>query len=69
MLNFKASGAALQGTSSENTNMESCTVHKSARFNAGATCYIWELLLSYRSDNKHPYACKFTFKIMVNKTL
>ena len=52
MLNPKASGAALQGTSSENASMESCTVHKSGRLNAGATCCIGKLLLSYRSDNK-----------------
>ena len=62
MLNSKASGAVLQGTSSENAGMESCTVHKSGRLNAGAfgNCYSLTVLTI-----KHPYAFKFTFKVMI----
>ena len=62
MLNSKACGAALQGTSSKIASMESCTVHKSDRLNAGAfgNCYSLTVLTI-----KHPYAFKFTFKIMI----
>ena len=65
MLNPKASGAVVQGTSSENASMESCTVYMSGRLNAGppavfGNCYSLTVLTI-----KHPHACKFTFKTMI----